>query len=98
MLLYLVCFFLSSRRRHTICALVTGLQTCALPIYPPSLHLGQQCDDDTGAGCADRVAEGAGAAVDVELLARNAELAHRGHGDDGEGLVDFPQIDLADLP
>src|SRR3546814_5175415 len=26
-------FFLSSRRRHTICALVTGVQTCALPIY-----------------------------------------------------------------
>src|SRR3546814_9648787 len=24
--------FLSSRRRHTICALVTGVQTCALPI------------------------------------------------------------------
>src|SRR3546814_1065397 len=25
--------FLSSRRRHTRCALVTGVQTCALPIY-----------------------------------------------------------------
>src|SRR3546814_4560760 len=24
----------SSRRRHTICALVTGIQTCALPICP----------------------------------------------------------------
>src|SRR3546814_6569436 len=29
-------FFLSSRRRMTSCALVTGVQTCALPIY--SLH------------------------------------------------------------
>src|SRR3546814_3118582 len=29
----LVChFFFSSRRRHTRCALVTGVQTCALPI------------------------------------------------------------------
>src|SRR3546814_5114395 len=28
-----VCFFFSSRRRHTRCALVTGVQTCALPIY-----------------------------------------------------------------
>src|SRR3546814_8673104 len=28
--------FFSSRRRHTRCALVTGVQTCALPIY----HLG----------------------------------------------------------
>src|SRR3546814_9948105 len=26
------CCFFSSRRRHTICALVTGVQTCALPI------------------------------------------------------------------
>src|SRR3546814_20370962 len=29
----IVCFFFSSRRRHTRCALVTGVQTCALPIY-----------------------------------------------------------------
>src|SRR3546814_1868041 len=28
----IICFF-SSRRRHTRCALVTGVQTCALPIY-----------------------------------------------------------------
>src|SRR3546814_4212376 len=27
------CYFFSSRRRHTRCALVTGVQTCALPIY-----------------------------------------------------------------
>src|SRR3546814_46273 len=27
-------FFFSSRRRHTRCALVTGVQTCALPIFP----------------------------------------------------------------
>src|SRR3546814_7714131 len=36
--LYFICrfsfmFFFSSRRRHTRCALVTGVQTCALPIY-----------------------------------------------------------------
>src|SRR3546814_20970952 len=30
----LVWFFFSSRRRHTRCALVTGVQTCALPIWP----------------------------------------------------------------
>src|SRR3546814_1408711 len=28
-------FFFSSRRRHTRCALVTGVQTCALPICQP---------------------------------------------------------------
>src|SRR3546814_1935217 len=29
---FFLCFFFSSRRRHTRCALVTGVQTCALPI------------------------------------------------------------------
>src|SRR3546814_6354632 len=38
MLLYILAlgssfFFFSSRRRHTRCALVTGVQTCALPIF-----------------------------------------------------------------
>src|SRR3546814_13877813 len=28
-----ISFFFSSRRRHTRCALVTGVQTCALPIF-----------------------------------------------------------------
>src|SRR3546814_9846928 len=33
-MIYSLCvsFFFSSRRRHTRCALVTGVQTCALPI------------------------------------------------------------------
>src|SRR3546814_2356914 len=31
----MVFFFFSSRRRHTRCALVTGVQTCALPISDP---------------------------------------------------------------
>src|SRR3546814_8668298 len=38
MLLFFFCFiffFFSSRRRHTRCALVTGVQTCALPISAP---------------------------------------------------------------
>src|SRR3546814_5004457 len=31
-------FFFSSRRRHTRCALVTGVQTCALPISSGSAN------------------------------------------------------------
>src|SRR3546814_8195314 len=31
-LIFCCLFFFSSRRRHTRCALVTGVQTCALPI------------------------------------------------------------------
>src|SRR3546814_9070396 len=40
--LYIVLFvfFFSSRRRHTRCALVTGVQTCALPIW--ELHFDVQ--------------------------------------------------------
>src|SRR6184192_4247796 len=30
-------FFFSSRRRHTRCRLVTGVQTCALPIFQDDL-------------------------------------------------------------
>src|SRR3546814_3076098 len=32
-------FFFSSRRRHTRCALVTGVQTCALPILTVEVQL-----------------------------------------------------------
>src|SRR3546814_7860965 len=38
-----VFFFFSSRRRHTRCALVTGVQTCALPIlWMGPVHSTQQ--------------------------------------------------------
>src|SRR3546814_2098806 len=42
MIFVLLFFFFSSRRRHTRCALVTGVQTCALPILPvlpPSVRI-----------------------------------------------------------
>src|SRR3546814_7674440 len=47
----LIFFFFSSRRRHTRCSLVTGVQTCALPIFIedglvtyPGLPAVQVCD------------------------------------------------------
>src|SRR3546814_5580430 len=36
-------FFFSSRRRHTSCALVTGVQTCALPISFSGLVAKTRC-------------------------------------------------------
>src|SRR3546814_2716677 len=47
-------FFFSSRRRHTRCALVTGVQTCALPIYgfAPAIDRHAMLYD---AGCAEVV-------------------------------------------
>src|SRR3546814_4423609 len=38
-------FFFSSRRRHTRCALVTGVQTCALPIC---YYIHADLDTDNG--------------------------------------------------
>src|SRR3546814_624446 len=51
-LYYYFLFFFSSRRRHTGCALVTGVQTCALPIYRGAT--GFLCDGFEAllAGCA----------------------------------------------
>src|SRR3546814_1318066 len=40
----LVFFFFSSRRRHTRCALVTGVQTCALPILLRIYLQGDSCN------------------------------------------------------
>src|SRR3546814_2083209 len=37
-------FFFSSRRRHTRCALVTGVQTCALPICRLRQALGDRAE------------------------------------------------------
>src|SRR3546814_1534164 len=39
MLVRVIIFFFSSRRRHTRCALVTGVQTCALPICLESARI-----------------------------------------------------------
>src|SRR3546814_9934162 len=57
----MVLFFFSSRRRHTRCALVTGVQTCALPIF------GRAADqaDLTGG---DRLADGGAGQEQLSLL------------------------------
>src|SRR3546814_16736753 len=43
-----VFFFFSSRRRHTSCALVTGVQTCALPISEVRTWLEANWDPNLG--------------------------------------------------
>src|SRR5665213_784378 len=58
----------------------------------------QQRDDQAGACCADGMAERAGAAIDVQLLAVDAEIALCCHRHHGEGLVDLEQVDIADAP
>src|SRR3546814_12846578 len=43
LLVFVDFFFFSSRRRHTRCALVTGVQTCALPISAKPALAGSRC-------------------------------------------------------
>src|SRR3546814_10372888 len=47
-----MCFVFSSRRRHTSCALVTGVQTCALPIFTRLWRMAvpRRSGNATGAG------------------------------------------------
>src|SRR3546814_9656747 len=57
----LACFFFSSRRRHTRCALVTGVQTCALPISADrrrDLLCGQEAEADRLRGFDPRCGSG----------------------------------------
>jgi 3-hydroxyacyl-CoA dehydrogenase/enoyl-CoA hydratase/3-hydroxybutyryl-CoA epimerase/enoyl-CoA isomerase len=54
-----------------------------------------EAGDDAPAGRADRMAERAGAAVDVDARRVELELADRGHRHHRKGLVDFVQVDIA---
>src|SRR3546814_6478382 len=68
-------FFFSSRRRHTRCALVTGVQTCALPI---SFANGQRLRPITARSTQARVAKIASSAVGVK--SGTANLIRMGDG------------------
>src|SRR3546814_9529131 len=81
-------FFFSSRRRHTRCALVTGVQTCALPISLDA-HFGPQLDQimDEVEGEAVVIVddEDHGALLPVTRHARKPNRFARG-GEEGAGL------------
>src|SRR3546814_3194818 len=84
-------FFFSSRRRHTICALVTGVQTCALPIL---LDLARQADvlvENFSPGTTDRL--GIGPAALQELNPRLIYGSSSGYGKEGP-YRNYPAMDL----
>src|SRR3546814_9442046 len=72
-------FFFSSRRRHTRCALVTGVQTSALPIYR------RRGVESVAALLQDRHARGRRQPVGRRAYAEGAENLGTG-GEHGEGL------------
>ena len=59
------------------------------------LHRRQQRDENPRPRGADGVAERAGAAVHVDLVVRQVEIAHRRHRHHRESLVDLEEIDIA---
>src|SRR3546814_9291033 len=85
-------FFFSSRRRHTRCALVTGVQTCALPIstvIPLRLAAGAEW-------------RGERATFDVELFDSGRRIVFAGKGshrlDTGAGEAAFALRPITFLP
>src|SRR3546814_2804281 len=63
-------FFFSSRRRHTRCAVVTGVQTCALPIFSGAARkLGR------AQSAISHAVKALESAFDVELFERNTRKA-----------------------
>src|SRR3546814_21200174 len=85
-------FFFSSRRRHTRCALVTGVQTCALPIWllgTLRLHSLEPLRQTVGRGLDRRPgSEPLGADGDDKRLPAGRGLLHaagRDHPDGGAG-------------
>src|SRR5215472_15738913 len=58
----------------------------------------QQGHDQSRTGGPDGVTERAGAAIDVQPVAGNPEVALCRHRDHRKGLIDLEQIDVANLP
>src|SRR3546814_7406181 len=84
-LVSVVWFFFSSRRRHTRCALVTGVQTCALPISVVEDNLVSTEVRASGSG---HLHEFAGVRADVVVVDLTDEhtsgCLRRGGGDEGQ--------------
>src|SRR6059058_493091 len=75
-LLVTIVFFFSSRRRHTRCRYVTGVQTCALPIWRP-LVAGPE-----GGGGGLRSAHGSAAGAGLRRV--EVRVLRQPRGGDGE--------------
>src|SRR5580700_10470932 len=61
-------------------------------------HLVEQRHQHAGARGADRMADGDGAAVDVDLAGVPAEVLVDGAGLRREGLIGFDEVEIADIP
>src|SRR3546814_14713955 len=83
-------FFFSSRRRHTRCALVTGVQTCALPIW----RLAVQAAGERLRQRVDPLA-GGGFVAAARRHRRDHALAGRLEGEDGAAAAGTQALGIA---
>src|SRR3546814_10269402 len=93
-------FFYSSRRRHTRCALVTGVQTCALPISPPgptsrATEATAQTSDPSSSAAVTSPATAPG--TPVSYACSDASTVSVTWGDD-QARVEFPDGRTISLP
>src|SRR3546814_11160646 len=93
---YFLFFFFSSRRRHTRCALVTGVQTCALPIFPFRHYYGSIDSTPLFAMLAGAYLERTGDSGFIASILPHVEAAPSWideHGDrDGDGFVEYDRL------
>src|SRR3546814_5999789 len=89
-----VSFFFSSRRRHTRCALVTGVQTCALPI---SEHMGVTIVPSTPAEPADTRSQIAWQVLEATVGRIDTANSKLGENDrcSAESLVEWARAEAA---
>src|SRR3546814_4870994 len=89
--LRVVTLFFSSRRRHTRCALVTGVQTCALPIFEKDAFGRQDFEvvESSEQGMLSQVARAVKSKEDIVFLGwaphpmnNNFDLVYLSGGDD----------------
>src|SRR3569833_1769483 len=76
----------------------TNAKRCNTALFAIRLQSVDQSGENTSAGGADGVAEGAGAAVDVYPGMVDIDVLHRDHGDRGESLVDFIEVGVMRAP
>src|SRR3546814_6528828 len=84
--------FFSSRRRHTRCALVTGVQTCALPIFG-RVHEANRADVDAAVAAARAALTGPWRTLTV---ARRVELLHAVADGINKRFDEFLDAEIAD--
>src|SRR3546814_13808730 len=90
-------FFFSSRRRHTRCALVTGVQTCALPIYEiphypvgyagfPNTFVAPDAGHWTVGAAKTKATMVAGDKLSTDVIDRAVALAKKMQGGEGKAV------------